>query len=64
MGFYCAGTKNNVYILFIHSLFTIYTLFMYVHGSHDIIHMFKNYFVTVILVFNFQFSVSAKISSI
>ena len=32
--------------------------------SHGTIHAFKNYFVTVFLVFNFQFSVSVKISCI
>ena len=39
-------------------------LYYTVHGSHDTIHMFKNYFITVFLVFNFQFSVSITISSI
>ena len=28
--------------------------------SHDTIHTFKNYFITVFLVFNFQFSVFSK----
>ena len=34
------------------------------NGSHGTIHTFKNYFATVFLDFGFQFSVSAKISSI
>ena len=43
--FYCVGKK----ILFMHCLCTI-------HGSHNTIHTFKNYFATL-------FSVSVKISS-
>ena len=35
-----------------------------VNGSHDTIHIFKNYFATVFSVFGFQFSVSPKISCI
>ena len=58
-----------------HYSFTVVVLFMYcsstVHafkniknGSHGTFHTFKNYFATVFSVFNFQFSVSATISSI
>ena len=42
--------------------FTLHALFITVHalkniknGSHDTIHTFKNYFATVLSVFNFQF---------
>ena len=34
------------------------------NGSHGTIHVFKNYFATVLSVFSFQFSVSATINSI
>ena len=39
--------KNTVYTLFMHGLYTV-------HGSHDTIYIFKNYFSIVILVFNFS----------
>ena len=39
--------KNTVYTLFMHWLYTV-------HGSHDTIYTFKNYFSIVILVFNFS----------
>ena len=39
------GTKNIA-----HALFTHYSC--NVHGSHDIIHTFKNYFATIFSVFN------------
>ena len=48
--FVVQGTKNIV-----HALFTNYSYT--VHGSHDTIHIFKNYFATM-------FSVSVTISSI
>ena len=58
-------------LLFTHCSVTVHALFITIHtlkniknGSHDTIHTFKNYFATVFLVFSFQFSVSATISSI
>ena len=39
--------KNTVYTLFMHRLYTV-------HGSHDTIYTFKNYFSIIILVFNFS----------
>ena len=45
--FIVQGTKNTVYALFIHCSRTV-------HGSHDTIHIFKNYFATIFLVFNFN----------
>ena len=43
---------------------TVYVLKNIKNGSHGTIHTFKNYFVTVLSVFSFQFSVSATINSI
>ena len=51
-------------LLFTHCLCTVYVLKNIKNWSHDTIHVFKNYFVTVLSVFSFQFSVSATISSI
>ena len=51
------GDKNTVHALFMYCFRTV-------HGSHDTIHTFKNYFATMFLVFSFQFSVSAIINSI
>ena len=39
--------KNIVYVPFMHGSYTI-------RGSHNIIHMFKNYITIVFLVFNFN----------
>ena len=47
-----------------HYLRTVHTLKNIKNGSHDTIHVFKNYFAIVLLVFSFQFSISATISSI
>ena len=58
--FYCAGDKKHclyVHVVFMYCLYTVY-------GSHNTINIFKNYFALVFLVFSFQFSVSAIISSI
>ena len=40
-------TKNTIHALFIYCSRTV-------HGSHDIIHTFKNYFATVFSVFSFN----------
>ena len=45
--FYYAGNKNTI-----HALFMYYSRIVY--GSHDTIHTFKNYFVTVFSVFSFS----------
>ena len=45
-------------------LTTVHALKNIKNGSHDTIHTFKNYFTTVLSVFNFQFLVSATISLI
>ena len=58
------GTKITIYLLFITVYSTVHILKNIKNESHDTIHTFKNYFVTVLLVFSFQFSVSAIISSI
>ena len=51
-------TKCNIYALFIHCLWDPQLLYFekkkIKNGSHDIIHTFKNYFVTVFSVFSFQ----------
>ena len=52
----------TVYTLFTHCTYIVYTLKNIKNGSHDTIYTFKNYFVTVFSIFNFQFS--ATISSI
>ena len=39
---------------FYHCLYTVYILKNIKSGSHDIIHVFKNYFVTVFSVFSFS----------
>ena len=44
-GFIVQETKCTVYALFIHCSCTV-------HGSHDTIHIFKNYFATVLSVFS------------
>ena len=41
------GTKNTIHTLFMHYSHIV-------HGSHDTIHTFKNYFVTVFSVFSFS----------
>ena len=45
--FYCAVDKNTVHVLFIYCSRTV-------HGSHNTIHTFKNYFDTIFSVFNFS----------
>ena len=45
--FYYVGNKNTIHALFMYCSRTVY-------GSHDTIHTFKNYFVTVFSVFNFS----------
>ena len=53
------------HVFIVHALFiTVHTLKNIKNWSHDIIHIFKNYFATILSVFSFQFSVSATISSI
>ena len=49
------GTKITVYVLFITVHSTVYELKNIKNRSHSTIHTFKNYFVTVLLVFSFQF---------
>ena len=51
------GTKITVYILFINVHSTVHELKNIKNGSHGTIHTFKNYFVTVLLIFSFQFLV-------
>ena len=50
--------------LFIHRPRSVHDCLYTVYGSHNTIHIFKNYFALVFSVFSFQFSVSAIISSI
>ena len=57
-------TKITVYALFITVYSTVYVLKNIKNWSHGTIHTFKNYFVTVLSVFSFQFSVSATINLI
>ena len=45
--FYCTGTKNTVHALFTYCSCTVL-------GSHNTIHIFKNYFTTVFSVFSFS----------
>ena len=35
-------------------------MYLYIFGSHDTIHTFKNYFTTVFLTINFQFSANKR----
>ena len=58
------GTKITIYALFITVHSTIHALKNIKNWSHDTIHVFKNYFGTVLSVFNFQFSFLATISAI
>ena len=60
MGSLVHETKITIYALFI----TVYALKNIKNESHSTIYIFKNYFATVLSVFNFQFSVSVTISSI
>ena len=53
-----------MHALFMYCTCTVYAFKNIKNGSHDTIHTVKNYFATVFLVFNFQFSVSVKISCI
>ena len=48
------GTKITVYALFITVHSTVHALKNIKNGSHGTIHTFKNYFVTVLLVFSFS----------
>ena len=48
---HCAETKITIHALFI----TVHALKNIKNGSHNTIHTFKNYFATVLSVFNFQF---------
>ena len=43
---------------------SLFSNFFIKNESHDIIHIFKNYFAIVFSIFNFQFSVFSKISCI
>ena len=52
---HCAGEKITVHALFITVHSTVHALKNIKNGSHGIIHTFKNYFATVLLVFSFQF---------
>ena len=47
----------TVYTLFTHCVYTVHVLKNIKNESHDTIYTFKYYFVTVFLIFNFQFSV-------
>ena len=47
-----------------HCLYTVHSLKNIKNGSHETIHVFKNYFATALSVFSFQFSVSVTINSI
>ena len=49
-GFTVQGTKITIHALFI----TVHALKNIKNGSHGTIHTFKNYFATVLSVFNFQ----------
>ena len=53
-------TKVTTYALFI----TVYALKNIKNGSHGTIHIFKNYFATVLSVFSFKFLISITINSI
>ena len=53
-----------MHALFMYCTCTVYAFKNIKNGSHDTIHTVKNYFATVFLVFSFQFSVLATISSI
>ena len=57
---HCSGI---IHVLFMRSTVTLYKKNIK-NGFHDTIHIFKNYFVTVFSVFNFQFSVLTTITSI
>ena len=59
-GFIVQGTKFTIYALFI----TVYILKNIKNRSHGTIYTFKNYFITVLLVFSFQFSISVIINSV
>ena len=56
-GFTVQETKFTVHALFITVHSTIHTLKNIKNESYGTIHIFKNYFATVLSVFNFQFSV-------
>ena len=47
---HCIVTKITIH----HCLHTVYTLKNIINGSHGTIHTFKNYFATVLSVFNFS----------
>ena len=51
------GTKITIYLLFITVYSTVHILKNIKNESHDTIHTFKNYFTTILLIFNFQFLV-------
>ena len=63
---YCARYKNHYLRTVYHCLCTIHALKNIKNEPHGTIYTFKNknYFVTVLSVFSFQFSVSATINSI
>ena len=55
-GFTVQETKITIHILFI----TVHALKNIKNRSHDTIHTFKNYFTTVLSIFNFQFQQQAQ----
>ena len=59
-GFIVQGTKFTIYALFI----TVYILKNIKNRSHGTIYTFKNYFVTILSIFSFQFSISVIINSV
>ena len=65
---FCAFLNGNVFscgsrALFMRPTSTIFNNFFFKPGSHGIIYTFKNYFIIVFLVFNFQFSAISSIQT-
>ena len=62
---HCSRTVHKTHNYFIDPQLLYSEKKIYIkNGTHSTIQTFKNYFATVFSVFNFQFSVSAKISNI
>ena len=58
---YLDSRLRQCFHVFFLSFFFLATVDFFIKNiSHDTIHTFKNYFITVFLVFNFQFSVFSK----
>ena len=55
-----SNCEQCIYALFTDLQISLFIKFFIKNGSHDTIHTFKNYFVTVFFSFQFQFSAVSK----